>query len=243
MGGKEILIKAVVQAIPSYAMSVFNLPKGICKAITDEIASFWWGDDDSKNRMHWFAWWKMCIPKKVGGMGFRDLHNFNIAMLAKQCWRLIQNPESLVARVLSAKCYPDGNILNAGPKSGSSYTWQSIVAELQTFRRGYIWRIGTGVQINIWHDHWIPSSPDRKVLTRRGATLLSKVEELIDPHTGVWDEDLIRSIFHPLDVGRILQIPLNVEGVDDFVAWHYTKSGTFSVRIAYHREWDHKFGQ
>lgn len=52
MQGKEILVKSVAQAIPSYAMSVFKLPKGVCKAITDEISSFWWGDNEEKRKMH-----------------------------------------------------------------------------------------------------------------------------------------------------------------------------------------------
>ena len=154
--GKEILLKAVAQAIPSYAMSVFKLPKGICKAITDDISSFWWGDGEEKRKMHWFAWWKMCVPKKKGGMGFRDLHSFNLAMLAKQCWRLIQNPDSLCARVLSAKYYPDRNVLKAGPKKGSSFTWQSILKGLDTLKKGYIWRIGSGEHVNIWSDPWLP---------------------------------------------------------------------------------------
>ena len=77
----------------------------------------------------------MCI-KEERGLEFRDLHSFNLAMSAKQCWRLLQNPESLCAQVLSAKYYPDGNILNAGPKKGSSYTWQSIVSGIWTFQRG-----------------------------------------------------------------------------------------------------------
>ena len=63
--------------------------------------------------------------------------------------------------------------------------------------------------------------------------MLTKVAEIIDPHTGQWDEALLRSVFSPVDVDRILQIFLHVEAVEDFLAWHFTRSGTFSVRSAY----------
>ncbi|XBI13774.1 hypothetical protein VPH35_140465 [Triticum aestivum] len=184
----------------------------------------------------------MCIPKKNGGLRFRDLHSFNLALLAKQCWRLLQNPDSLCARVLSAKYYPDGKILNAGPKKGSSFTWQSIVSGIQTFKRGHIWRVGTGSHIDIWDDPWIPTSENRKVITPRGQAMVDKVEDLIDPISGQWDEDILRSVLSPVDVHRILQIPLRVEVMDNFVAWQHTRSGTFSVRSAYHVEFDHQFG-
>jgi hypothetical protein len=72
--------------------------------------------------MHWYAWWKLCYPKNDGGMGFRDFHSFNLAMLAKQGWMLITDLESLCAWVLHAKYYPNGDILKAGPKTGSSFT-------------------------------------------------------------------------------------------------------------------------
>ena len=61
-GGKEVLIKSVAQAIPTYVLSVFKIPKS--KGITAAISRFWWGDDATHKRMHWFALWKMCIPKK-----------------------------------------------------------------------------------------------------------------------------------------------------------------------------------
>jgi len=102
------------------------------------------GDGDEKKRIHWQAWWKLCIPKNQGGMGFRDLQCFNLAMLAKQVWRLLCEPESLCARVLRAKYFPDGRLLHARMKSGSSFTWQSILAGLECFKRGYIWRVGDG---------------------------------------------------------------------------------------------------
>jgi hypothetical protein len=105
-------------------MSVFQIPIGVCKKMTDAITQFWWGDDENTKKMHWFAWWKLCYPKDEGGMGFRDFHSFNLAMLAKQVWRLIDEPDSLCARVLRSKYYPNGDILKAGSKNGSSFTWQ-----------------------------------------------------------------------------------------------------------------------
>jgi hypothetical protein len=83
-GGKEKLLKPVVQVIPTYAIFVFKVPTKICKGIIDPMSQFWWGDEDNQKRMHWMAWWKMCVPKDQGCMGFRDINCFNLALLAKQ---------------------------------------------------------------------------------------------------------------------------------------------------------------
>jgi hypothetical protein len=165
MGSKEILLKAVIQSIPVFTMGLFKISKSICKEITDAMAAFWWGDTEEQKRMHWSSWWKMCTPKTEEGMGFRDLHAFNLAMLAKQAWRLLTKPDTICAQVLRAKYYPTGDLLNAGPKGGSSFTWQNIMKGIQTFRRCHIWRVGNGQSINIWKDHWIPGNLSRKIDT------------------------------------------------------------------------------
>jgi hypothetical protein len=43
MGGKEILLKAIIQSIPVFAMGVFKLPKSLCKEMNDAMSAFWWG--------------------------------------------------------------------------------------------------------------------------------------------------------------------------------------------------------
>lgn len=38
LDGKKSLLKAVIQSIPVFAMAVFNIPKKVCKEITDAMA-------------------------------------------------------------------------------------------------------------------------------------------------------------------------------------------------------------
>jgi hypothetical protein len=42
--GREILIMVVIQAIPTYSMSVFMLPKTLCSKMNSLMQTFWWGD-------------------------------------------------------------------------------------------------------------------------------------------------------------------------------------------------------
>ncbi|KAL0322804.1 UNVERIFIED_CONTAM: putative mitochondrial protein [Sesamum angustifolium] len=110
--GKEVLIKSVLQAIPSYAMGCFKLPISLLQEIQSMIARFWW-NNRGVNKTHWISWNRLCASKLEGGLGFRQLHNFNLAVLAKQFWRIMQHPESLLSRVLKARYFPTGNIFSA----------------------------------------------------------------------------------------------------------------------------------
>ena len=82
--GKEVLLKAVVQAIPTFAMSCFRLPIGLCQDIEMLIRKFLWGQRGDRRKIHWAKWEVLYQPKSEGGLGFKDLCKFNKAMLAKQ---------------------------------------------------------------------------------------------------------------------------------------------------------------
>ena len=149
VGGHEVLIKAVAQAIPTYTMSCFQIPKSICDDIEGTMRKFWWGQRGCESKIAWVSWKKMCKSKLNGRMGFRNLQAFNLAMLAKQGLRLISNPNSLVAQLYKAKYYPHGDVFNAKLGSNPSYTWRSIFNGLEVVRRGTWWRVGSGERIFI----------------------------------------------------------------------------------------------
>ena len=166
---KEVLLKSVIQALPTYTMSCFKLTKGLCKKITAVMSKYWWAGSLDKKGMHWQSWEKMAISKNHGGLGFRDLETFNDAMLAKQSWRLMEKPESLCARVLKGRYYPSGDVLSAECPSGASQIWRSICKGREVLKKGLIRRIGDGMRTEIWHDNWIAGSPSMKPMGRRDA--------------------------------------------------------------------------
>jgi hypothetical protein len=159
--GIETLLKTVVQAIPNFIMSCFELPLLTCDDIRSLIANLWWGVEDGKKKVHWRSWDWLSTPKSLGGMGFRDLPLFNQAMLAKQGWRLLTDPGSLCARVLKGRYFPNSDFWNSTKPRSSSYTWRSILYGRELLFQGIRWGIGDGHSVKILKDNWIPRFPPK----------------------------------------------------------------------------------
>ena len=51
--GNEVLLKFVIQAILTFAMSCFKLPVGLCKDFEAMICKFWWGQWGDRRNVHW----------------------------------------------------------------------------------------------------------------------------------------------------------------------------------------------
>lgn len=104
-GGKETLLKAVEISLPTYTMFFFKLPKTVCEALTSVMDDFWWRTSRDSRGIHWKAWDKLCLPKGRGGLGFRDIEGFNLALLGKQLWRMITHLKSILARVFKGRYF------------------------------------------------------------------------------------------------------------------------------------------
>lgn len=226
------MIKSFAQALPTYVMGVFKLPFSVCEDLTRMVRNYWWGAEQRKRKTHWMAWDKMVKAKSHGGIGFRDMRVFNQALLARQAWRLIDNPDSLFARVLKARYYPQGNIIDTVFIGKASSTWQAIAYRLELLKKGMIWRIGTGDKVRVWRDNWLPRDLHLQPITQQGRCRLRWVSVFLDEH-GAWRTDLLQRWFLPVDVDTIKLIRPSPRADSDILAWHPETSGIFTVRSAY----------
>lgn len=141
-GGKEVQIKSVAQAVPSYVMSCYLLPQGITKNLMSAVSWFWWSTKLNNRGLHSVAWDKICLPMNNGGLGFRDFHDFNLTLLAKQLWRLLKYPHSLLASVLKGCYYRHSSPMKVERANNPSYGWCTILASKQVLQQGLRKRIG-----------------------------------------------------------------------------------------------------
>jgi hypothetical protein len=125
--GREVLIKSVLQSIPTYFMSLFTIPSSLCDEIEKMMNSFWWGHSGASTKgIHWMSWDKLAMHKNDGGMGFKSLPVFNLAMLGKQGWRIMSNPELLTSKLYKARYFPHSDFFKAKAGHNPSFVWRSI---------------------------------------------------------------------------------------------------------------------
>ena len=104
--GRATLIKSILQSLPLYTFSCFKVPEYVCTKMDSIVRAFWWGHEPGERKLHMLNWDKICHPRCYGGLGFKKFHPMNQAMLAKQYWRIVQHPNSLLARTYKAKYHP-----------------------------------------------------------------------------------------------------------------------------------------
>jgi hypothetical protein len=233
--GREILLKAVIQAIPIYTMSVFQLPKTLCKEINSMMGRFWWGSKENETKIAWMSWDRMGRTKDKGGLGYRDLESFNLALLAKQGWRLLQQPDTLLGRIYKEKYFPHGNFLESSLGRRPSYAWRSIWNAKKLLQAGLVWRVGDGRSIKIWGDRWLDSPYTFSIQTPiHVLDENARVSELIDEDAKWWKTEMIHEIFMEEEARRICSMAISPSTQCDKRVWVGTKNGEYSVRSGYH---------
>uniref|UniRef100_A0A803QGC3 RNase H type-1 domain-containing protein n=1 Tax=Cannabis sativa TaxID=3483 RepID=A0A803QGC3_CANSA len=174
---------------------------------------------------------KLCKLKEQGGMGFRNMEDFNKALLAKQGWKILTYPDCLLSKILKALYFPKESFLVAKPGHYGSSIWSSILWGRDLLQQGMRWCVGDGSQIRINEDPWIPRSYPFKL---RGKVLIppeTTIDTLLFPN-GSWKENDIRKGFHHEDIPWVLGITPLINN-PDWITWSMTPNGIYSVASGY----------
>ncbi|KAH9678675.1 putative reverse transcriptase/RNA-dependent DNA polymerase [Citrus sinensis] len=155
-------------------------------------------------------------------------------MLGKQGWRLLTNPNTLVAHLFKARYYPNTSFAEAQLGSNPSYVWRSILAAQLAILQGSRIQIGGGQQTVIGSAPWLPDMDNGFITSTLPASINSAtVDSLMVPNQRRWDFNVVDDIFNNRDQDLIRRIPLNSRLDKDIWFWLPDSKGLFTVRSYY----------
>jgi hypothetical protein len=160
LGGRIILLNAVLNAIPIFYLSFLKIPMLVWKKVCRIQREFLWGCKGGRARISWVKWDTVCKPKKLGGLGVRDIRAVNISLLAKWRWRLLGDDNAMWKDVLKSKY--GVNVTGIVKPWFSSVWWKDICSigtniDTNWFSEGAVKHVGRGNQTKFWYNVWAGS--------------------------------------------------------------------------------------
>ncbi|KAM0036124.1 putative RNA-directed DNA polymerase [Helianthus debilis subsp. tardiflorus] len=162
IGGRVILIKAVLESIPIYYFSLYKAPVKIIDTLERLMNKFLWSGMSDNNKIHWVNWNRVTMPKKFGGLGIKRLKEINEALLFKWVWRYRAEKDCLWRRVVNA-CHKNINSWEVLPvnKNGVG-CWKTIVKVGGSLKANDVYlhtmvrsKLGNGEGVRFWLDVWM----------------------------------------------------------------------------------------
>ena len=197
--GRKMLIRTVANTIPTYTMSTFLLPKILCKILHTNFKNFWWGFPKDKSHNLTLKSWKfICQPKKLGGLGIKQMTNVNKALLTKTGSEVSEKNNGLWYKILVAKYLRHTNFWQATQNQSDSYFWKGILQTRETLSKGRCIQINNGANTSLWDSPWIPTLSNFKPKPLQGmdqAHPEMKVSEIITGNPKQWDLGKMQTLF------------------------------------------------
>ncbi|OIT30843.1 putative ribonuclease h protein, partial [Nicotiana attenuata] len=225
-GGRAILIRHVLLALPIHLLAAVNPPKGTIELIEKFVARFFWSGKDSGGKYHWAAWKNLCYPYDEGGANFRRLSDTCKAFRAKQWWNL-RTSNSLWGSFMIAKYCESNHPITIMWNKGNSQNWEAICDIKEEMELNIVWNIRKG-DVSFWFDNWCPLGPLYTTTTHEVPLANIKLNEILQNNTWNWNSLTIQP--NEGTKSHLLSLGIELENnCYDKVNWRLSKSGKFTI--------------
>jgi hypothetical protein len=161
-GGKVILIKSVLSALPIYQAAFLLAPRSVTEQISKLLRDFLWqGGKGNENKIHLVNWEVVKKPMAEGGLQIRDPTLANLTLGGKILWTLIHEPTHPVSVTLRAKYGVNKSLSNLQCDSSVNCTqvWKLCCKSSNFFKKS-VYRIpGNGKRTLLWLDSIMGREP------------------------------------------------------------------------------------
>ncbi|MCH80179.1 ribonuclease H protein [Trifolium medium] len=229
MAGKVQLVRAVIQSMLIYSISLYSWPISLLKDIEKCIRNFIWSGDIDKRKLVTVSWKKVCRPYDQGGLGLRSLTALNSSTNLSLCWSLINSQQSW-AFLLRDRVLRGRNTINHHIFSS---IWSSVKEELSVIMDNSIWLLGDGVDLNFWSDNWCgePLCDLLNIPCHIVPFLSSKVVDFIV--NGCWSIPSPLAQAYPTLSSILSNVVIPLEHSHDKLLWKHSDHGDLQQKEAY----------
>lgn len=100
LGGRVTLINSVLDAMPTYMMSLFPIPAGVTNRLDRLRRKFLWQGNKDRKGYNLVKWKDLLIEKRFGGLGIKNLQNHSKALRMKWLWKYANEKQMLWGHAL-----------------------------------------------------------------------------------------------------------------------------------------------
>jgi exonuclease III len=157
IAARLVLLKSVLQALPTYLFTALAAPISVIKAIRSLQRNFLWKGNQNNKKWALVGWDKLCKPKKRGGLGIRDPGKMNQVMGAKMWWRWLQHPQELWAQMWKQKYAPNAQsnqLIRFNEQTQGSNIWNTAWRNRPLIQQHAFWEVRNGESALFWQDSW-----------------------------------------------------------------------------------------
>ncbi|RVW37936.1 Transposon TX1 uncharacterized 149 kDa protein [Vitis vinifera] len=160
-GGRATLIRSTLSNLPIYLMSLLCLPSVVRRRLEKIQRDFLWGGGNLERKPHLVRWEVVCLSKKKGGLGVKNLSILNKALLAKWNWRFANEREALWNQVIRGKYGEErgGWSSREVREAHGLGLWKGIRMNWELVSNRLVFIVGNGRRVRFWRDKWCGDSP------------------------------------------------------------------------------------